>query len=200
MLALQRCMSFLHNLCWLLQCWEYQGAQWQQETAAAASCWTLTMKNRPDQTVLDNNCRDNRHSSLVGGTADGVTKWTIHGNKWPFLCLLQDTSQLRKPIWPSPVVCFTTSLRCHNTQVDSWCHPLLGWTAGTSWLTCFFLYIQHSGLLLHPRGITGKRERESERDSCGEKDGVACSVNKMQRQSTEVRLLFFTVIFHTFDI
>lgn len=50
-----------------------------------------------------------------------------------------------------------------------------------------------AGLLLHTRGTAGKRERESERDSGGEKDGVACSLNKMQRQSTEVRLLFLTV-------
>lgn len=54
------------------------------------------------------------------------------------------------------------------------------------------MFIRHAGLL-HTRGITGKRERESERDSGGEKDGVACSLNKMQRQSTEVRLLFLTV-------
>ena len=62
------------------------------------------------------------------------------------------------------------------------------------WLTCSFLFIQHSGLL-HTRGVTGKRERESERDSSGEKDGVACSLNKMQRQSTEVRLLFLSFIY-----
>ncbi|TWW56156.1 Cryptochrome-1 [Takifugu flavidus] len=48
-----------------------------------------------------------------------------------------------------------------------------------------FAVPQHPGLLLHTRGITGKRERESERDGAGEKDGVACSLNKLQRQSTE---------------
>lgn len=45
----------------------------------------------------------------------------------------------------------------------------------------------HSGLFLHTRGITGKRERESEREGSGEKDPAACSLNKMQRQSAEVR-------------
>lgn len=149
------------------------------------------MKNRPDQTALDNNRRDNRRrcrSSLVGGTADAVMRWTLHGNRWVFLCLLQDTSQPQRPARQSPVVCSTTSSPCHNTQVELSCRPLHGWTAGMGWLTCF-LYIQHSGLL-HTRGITGKRERESERDGSGEKDSVACSLNKMQRQSTEVRLLF----------
>lgn len=49
-----------------------------------------------------------------------------------------------------------------------------------------FAVPQHPGLLLHTRGgITGKRERESERDGSGEKDPASCSVHKMQRQSTE---------------
>lgn len=43
------------------------------------------------------------------------------------------------------------------------------------------------GPLLHTRGPTGKRERESERDGSGEKDPAACSINKMQRQSAQVR-------------
>uniref|UniRef100_A0A668TXQ7 Photolyase/cryptochrome alpha/beta domain-containing protein n=1 Tax=Oreochromis aureus TaxID=47969 RepID=A0A668TXQ7_OREAU len=44
-----------------------------------------------------------------------------------------------------------------------------------------------SGLLLLPRGgITGKRERESEREGSGEEEPASCSMHKMQRQSAEV--------------
>ncbi len=50
------------------------------------------------------------------------------------------------------------------------------------------LLLGHSGLLLHTRGITGKRERESEREGSGEKDAASCSMHKMQRQSAEVRI------------
>lgn len=51
-----------------------------------------------------------------------------------------------------------------------------------------------SGLLLHSRGsITGKRERESEREGSGEKDPASCSLHKMQRQSTEVSILLIIV-------
>uniref|UniRef100_A0A672HWB2 Cryptochrome-1-like n=1 Tax=Salarias fasciatus TaxID=181472 RepID=A0A672HWB2_SALFA len=43
-------------------------------------------------------------------------------------------------------------------------------------------------LFLHGRGgITGKRERESERDGSAEEDPASCSLHKMQRQSAEVR-------------
>lgn len=131
----------------------------------------------------------------MGGTADAGTWWTRHGNRWVFLCLLQDTSQPQRPVRPSPVVCSTTSSPCRNTQVELRRCPPLGGTAETGWLTCCFLVIQHPGLLLHTRGVTGKRERESERDASAEKDGVACSLNKIQRQSTEVRLLVFTVLY-----
>ncbi|XP_039878788.1 cryptochrome-1-like isoform X3 [Simochromis diagramma] len=49
-----------------------------------------------------------------------------------------------------------------------------------------FAVPQHPGLLLHPRGgITGKRERESEREGSGEEEPASCSVHKMQRQSAE---------------
>ncbi|XP_008281376.1 cryptochrome-1-like [Stegastes partitus] len=49
-----------------------------------------------------------------------------------------------------------------------------------------FAVPQHPGLLLHTRGgITGKRERESEREGSGEEDPTSCSVHKMQRQSAE---------------
>uniref|UniRef100_A0A8C9YUH2 Cryptochrome circadian regulator 3a n=1 Tax=Sander lucioperca TaxID=283035 RepID=A0A8C9YUH2_SANLU len=52
-----------------------------------------------------------------------------------------------------------------------------------------FAVPQHPGLLLHGRGgITGKRERESERDGSGEKEPTACSRHKMQRQNAQVRL------------
>ncbi|XP_017164937.1 cryptochrome-1-like [Poecilia reticulata] len=50
-----------------------------------------------------------------------------------------------------------------------------------------FAVPQHPGLLLHTKGsgITGKRERESEREGSGEEEPASCSVNKMQRQSAE---------------
>ncbi|GLD50586.1 cryptochrome-1-like protein, partial [Lates japonicus] len=49
-----------------------------------------------------------------------------------------------------------------------------------------FAVPQHPGLLLHTRGgITGKRERESEREGSGEEDPASCSMHKMQRQSAE---------------
>uniref|UniRef100_A0AAQ4RWR2 Photolyase/cryptochrome alpha/beta domain-containing protein n=1 Tax=Gasterosteus aculeatus aculeatus TaxID=481459 RepID=A0AAQ4RWR2_GASAC len=39
-----------------------------------------------------------------------------------------------------------------------------------------------SGLVPHGRGVTGKRERESERAGSGERDTASCSAHKMQRQ------------------
>ncbi|TDH10090.1 hypothetical protein EPR50_G00071350 [Perca flavescens] len=49
-----------------------------------------------------------------------------------------------------------------------------------------FAVPQHPGLLLHGRGgITGKRERESERDGSGEKEPASCSRHKMQRQNAQ---------------
>lgn len=49
-----------------------------------------------------------------------------------------------------------------------------------------FAVPQHPGPLLHTRGgITGKRERESEREGSGEKDLASCSMHKMQRQSAQ---------------
>ncbi|KAJ4934362.1 hypothetical protein JOQ06_007160 [Pogonophryne albipinna] len=48
-----------------------------------------------------------------------------------------------------------------------------------------FAVPQHPGLL-HSRGsITGKRERESEREGSGERDPTSCSMQKMQRQSAQ---------------
>lgn len=114
------------------------------------------------------------------------------------VCVLQDTTQCQAPARPSPAATSSTSLLCLKAQVGNrkkllqldaqvslliamictlfWCHT------STRWLTLTFL---HSGLLLHSRGsVTGKRERESERDGSGEKDPASCSVHKMQRQST----------------
>ncbi|XP_061591716.1 cryptochrome-1-like isoform X3 [Cololabis saira] len=49
-----------------------------------------------------------------------------------------------------------------------------------------FAVPQHPGLFAHTRGgITGKRERESERERAGEEDLASCSLHKMQRQSAE---------------
>lgn len=56
-----------------------------------------------------------------------------------------------------------------------------------------------SGLLLHTRGVTAKRERESEREGSAEKE-ANFPLNKMQRQSTEVSflllLLFLLFLVH----
>lgn len=114
-------------------------------------------------------------------------------------CLLQDTTQCQTPARPSPAASSTTSLLCLNTRVRNWCSReikaqcawmLHHWAASyTSHLDITTFLLSPSGLLLHTRGITGKRERESERDGSGEKDPASCSVHKMQRQSAEVRLL-----------
>uniref|UniRef100_A0AAQ4QMR5 Photolyase/cryptochrome alpha/beta domain-containing protein n=1 Tax=Gasterosteus aculeatus aculeatus TaxID=481459 RepID=A0AAQ4QMR5_GASAC len=48
-----------------------------------------------------------------------------------------------------------------------------------------FAVPQHPGLVPHGRGVTGKRERESERAGSGERDTASCSAHKMQRQSAQ---------------
>ncbi|XP_074501301.1 cryptochrome-1-like [Sebastes fasciatus] len=73
----------------------------------------------------------------------------------------------------------------HQQQHGYHSVPGASQTITSSHLFHEFAVPQSPGLLLHSRGsVTGKRERESERDGSGEKDPASCSVHKMQRQST----------------
>lgn len=96
---------------------------------------------------------------------------------------MQDTTQCQTPA-RIPAADSTTSLLCLSTQVRR------GQEAFEVFHVSFGSDLSPpfpSGLLLHPRGgITGKRERESEREGSGEEEPASCSVHKMQRQSAEV--------------
>ena len=66
-------VSHVHPSVGSFQCLECRGALSQQVTAAGASYWTLTPKNRPSRAVLRNSNNDcNRHSSSSSSSSSMV--------------------------------------------------------------------------------------------------------------------------------
>ncbi|KAG7224318.1 hypothetical protein INR49_000561 [Caranx melampygus] len=151
-------MVLTHHLVWcFFQCLECQGAPVQQVMAAGASYSTLTAKNRQVPAVLGNSNSDSNrcHNNNNNNNNNSNSSSSSSNNN-------------------------------NNNMVGYHSVPDASQTITSSRLFHEFAVPQHPGLLLHTRGgITGKRERESEREGSGEEDPASCSLHKMQRQSAE---------------